>query len=157
MMPWPSSRRYILTRLPPSIKWRIGAPAGFCRTRFVLKGPRCPYKFTILYLAMYHSIIAISRKAVEQSITLPNIPLYSFKPPNKVDQFRTISNQPKYISLHQRHGKGTSTQNHLYSCSSCRRQRYVIEPRRTEKGTDRLLFQIVDPEHDRSLRSQRQI
>ena len=99
----------------------------------------------------------ISRKAVEQSITLPNIPLYSFKPPNKVDQFRTISNQPKYISLHQRHGKGTSAQNHIYSCSSCRRQQYVIEPRRTEKGTDRLLFQIVDPEHDQSLRSQRQI
>ena len=87
--------------------------------------------------------------------------LYSFQPRDKVfiNSHSTFNLNTNYIALHLRHGKGTSAQNFFYySRSSCRRQFYVIEARRTEKGTCRSVTILnVDPEHDRSLRSQKQI
>ena len=87
--------------------------------------------------------------------------LYSFQPQDKVfiNSHSTFNLNTNYIALHLCHGKGMSAQNFFYYLrSSCRRQFYVIKARRTEKGTCRSVTILnVDPEHDLSLRSQKQI
>ena len=81
--------------------------------------------------------------------------LYSFQPWDKVfiNSHSTFNLNTNYVALHLHHGKGTSAQNFFYcSRSSCRRQFYIIEARRTEKGTYRSVTILnVDPEHDQSL------
>jgi hypothetical protein len=90
-------------------------------------------------------------------MNLPNIQLYSFKPPNKVE---SISHNlySTYISLYTNAmGKGRQRK-----ITSTRAPLVVDNDPSSSQGERKKVriscyFKNVDPEHDRSLRSQRQI